>query len=109
MMKVFVYGTLKKGYSNHQFYMNDAKFIREATASGFSMVNGPGFPFAFKKKDSLIQGELYEIDETTLKQLDYLESYPSFYTRSEDGPEGSWIYHLDSKPTGKEITSWPSS
>ena len=43
MLKLFVYGTLKRGYRNHNQFCRGALEIREAQVRG-RLYDGPGFP-----------------------------------------------------------------
>ncbi len=43
MLKLFVYGTLKRGYGNHNRYCRGALDIRDAQVHG-RLYDGPGFP-----------------------------------------------------------------
>lgn len=43
MLKLFVYGTLKRGYRNHDQFCRGALEIREAQVRG-RLYDGPGFP-----------------------------------------------------------------
>jgi gamma-glutamylcyclotransferase (GGCT)/AIG2-like uncharacterized protein YtfP len=85
MHRVFVYGTLKRGFRNHRFLEN-AKFLGEAhTVAVYRMLDGL-FPVL---RDSgpdhrPVSGEVYEIDAPTLIALDDLESVASgMYDRIE--------------------------
>lgn len=71
-MKVFVYGTLLSGLSNSAL-LNDAKFIGEGTMSGvmYDLGSFPGVNYGL----GVIHGEVYDVDELTLGDLDYLEGY----------------------------------
>ena len=76
MTKVIVYGTLKR---NGRFsdYLREQKFIKRVNISGFKMYDsGYGFPFIVNGNDEtdMIYGELYEVDDRTLKTLDYVEN-----------------------------------
>jgi len=83
---LFVYGTLKKGFSNHH-YLKNATFLGAAkTAVPYPMIlKHKAFPYLIDKpnKGLYIQGELYKVDYQTLLILDELEGYPSHYTRHE--------------------------
>ena len=80
-MKVFVYGTLRKGDYNHIFLEN-SKFIKTVrTKPEWIFYDLGGFPAAVEGGDISILGELYEVDEYTLSKLDMLESHPEFYVR----------------------------
>lgn len=87
--KVFVYGTLKKGGSNHH-YLATAKFLGKAsTMSKWAMI-GEGMPYPYLLQPSSvsgkeIQGEVYEVDATTLQNLNVLEGVPYHYKQSMIG------------------------
>lgn len=73
--RVFVYGTLKRGLSNHR-YMAGQKFLGEArTAPLYRMVDCGGYPGMFTVEEGglSILGEVWEVDDGCRKQLDILE------------------------------------
>ena len=79
--KVFVYGTLKKGFGNHRF-LKGASFIGNARTMDHFALYESGLPFVIENEAvSTISGELYEVSEETLVRLDCLEGHPGFYTR----------------------------
>lgn len=84
-MKVFVYGTLKKGHGNHRVMeLSNGKFLAECETQydGFAMVHLGGFPGVIKTTDgTTIKGELYEVEH--LEALDALEGYPNLYYREQ--------------------------
>lgn len=81
-MKIFVYGTLRRGSYNH-YLLEDSPFIGNGrTVNGFTMVNMGGFPGVISGGDTSIVGELYEVNKETLAQLDRLEGHPDWYTRT---------------------------
>jgi gamma-glutamylcyclotransferase (GGCT)/AIG2-like uncharacterized protein YtfP len=74
-MRIFVYGTLKRGLSNHG-WMAGQQFIAEAqTESAYRMVDCGGYPgmFPVKLGGVSIQGEIWEVDEAGRQKLDVLE------------------------------------
>lgn len=78
MHRVFVYGTLKRGFRNHRF-LKTASFVGEAhTLTRFRMLDGR---FPVLRDTSVdpksIAGEAYDVDDETLKQLDDLEDIAS--------------------------------
>ena len=85
-MYVFVYGTLKRGFSNH-YFLEDAKFIAQATTKDkFPMVNIiKAYPYIINDAGNghNIEGELYKIDASILAKLDMLEGYPEHYDRQK--------------------------
>lgn len=84
-MKLFVYGTLKKGFGNHRL-LEGAKFLGEDTIPG-GMISLGGFPGWLGEGEGYTKGEVYEIDEEHLHATDRLEGYDirspdnSFYIR----------------------------
>jgi len=92
-MKIFVYGTLKKGFRNH-YLLQNAKFLCDYRLSGFVMGTfNNDFPFIIRK-DGIVYGELYEITPEILEDLDILEGHPDFYVRIliNDGTHEFYIY-----------------
>lgn len=90
---VFVYGSLKRGYSlNHVLYRS--LYISRATAGPeYTLLEGYAFPFLVERKGIGARGELYLVDDNTLDILDRIEGHPNFYERKkitvkdEDGIE----------------------
>jgi gamma-glutamylaminecyclotransferase len=84
-VRVFVYGTLKRGFENHRLLENSV-FVGEArTVTPYSMLDG-AFPVLRDRGEHCFQvsGELYEVDEPTLALLDELEDTASgLYERVE--------------------------
>ena len=95
MHKVFVYGTLKKGYPNHH-HLQGLKF-EEAEAEGFNLHASAYLPYAVPGNGT-IKGELYEITDAELDELDRLEGHPRFYMRIRTSVRASlerieaWLY-----------------
>lgn len=95
--KVFVYGSLKKGYGNHGVLSHShATLLQEdATSPIYDMIGMGGFPGVLPDGATSILGEVYEVD--CLEALDGLEGHPTFYKREvvtlSSGIE-AWIYIL---------------
>lgn len=84
--KVFVYGTLKEGYSNHTL-LKGSKFIGKATTKERFIMIGKdmSFPYILEQssKGKIITGEVYEVDYSTLLNLDRLEGNPYHYYKEK--------------------------
>ena len=80
---VFVYGTLKKGYSNHHFLL-DASFIGQGRTQNKYTMYADSIPYVCEQpQTSYIYGELYLVNDDILQALDQLEEHPFFYERKE--------------------------
>ena len=81
MKLIWVYGTLKRNHGNHQL-LEASTFLGKATSEPvFTMLHLGGFPGIIRGGETPISGELYEVDDDTLKRLDRLEGHPNFYRR----------------------------
>src|SRR6185369_16266286 len=82
-LKVFVYGTLKKGFGNHGV-LGKSKFIKKSTMFGV-LLNLGGYPGFLPKQTGMgVHGEVYEVpDLETLNALDLLEGHPYHYVRCQ--------------------------
>ena len=108
---VFVYGSLKQGYHNHEVisfdfdthtknkgydYLGKAK-----TVDKFAMYDMGSFPaISFDENGKQVSGELYAVDDATFDLLDTLEGYPEHYNRKlvkldVDEDIEAWIYFYD--------------
>lgn len=82
--RIFIYGTLKKGFYFHDDYLGEDKSeaLGPATASLNYSLYVDGMPHLIKEKtDKAVKGELYLVDEDVLNSLDYLEGHPVTYKR----------------------------
>jgi gamma-glutamylaminecyclotransferase len=82
---VFVYGTLKRGFSNHR-QLADQQFMGEArTEPGFSLFDLDGFPALFPSPDDRagVTGEVWSVDSAALRRLDAFEGlHEGMYRRA---------------------------
>ena len=95
---VFVYGTLKKGYSTHQL-LKLAELQSGGTTPGI-MLNLGAFPAIIEGR-ARVFGELYKVTPEILASLDRLEGHPHFYERKlkeifidSDTVINAWCYFL---------------
>ena len=80
-MKIFVYGTLRRHYNNN-ILLRDSEFLGYAKTEPKYSLAVSVIPYLIKGEDSVI-GEVYEVDDDVLKDLDSLEGHPTVYTRKE--------------------------
>lgn len=72
---LFVYGTLKRGCSNH-YYLAGQTFIGGArTPPGYRLYDFGGYPGIVAKTDDRdgVMGEIWSVDAAALQQLDHFE------------------------------------
>jgi len=80
-MRVFVYGTLKRGWHNHRL-LATAQFVGNATLDGTHVLLDAGFPVCMvHPQGATVTGEVYEVDGRTLANLDQLEGEGRMYHR----------------------------
>ena len=120
-MRVLVYGTLKRNYSNNRFLQN-AVFIGDDRVEGFMMKNA-GFPAAMPAPGSVITGEIWDIGNPTVDPVarrtlagcDMLEGYDpndkhnTFYVRQEVqtvGGENVYMY-VGQPQSFDDLPDWP--
>ena len=97
-IKLFVYGTLKRGRSNHVF-LSESTYLGEYHAGKDYALYVAGLPYMVKEiKGGGVVGELYNIDVRTLMSIDRLEGHPSFYKREE-----IWVYDTE---VGAEVKAY---
>ena len=82
---VFVYGTLKRGKRAHSL-LSRARFVGEGTVEGYEMYIVRDYPGIVRGKGK-VRGEVYEVDEETLRRLDEYEGVPLYYERVEETVE----------------------
>lgn len=99
--RVFVYGTLKAGHGNHEFYLSNdgVEYLGRCYIVGdYRMYTNGAFPMVVKGSSAdahrRIVGEVYSVDEDTLHGLDLLEGHPEWYRREkvETPFKKAWVY-----------------
>jgi gamma-glutamylcyclotransferase (GGCT)/AIG2-like uncharacterized protein YtfP len=105
-IRVFVYGSLKKGLGNHRL-LEKSKYLGRCFVEGrYKMLNLGGFPGLVQSgqfAETRIVGEVYQITEDTLRSLDWLEGHPRFYTRHKLATpwKNAWCYFLPDTYVGR--------
>ena len=96
--KVFVYGTLMRGRSNHRLLRN-MRFRGRAVVHGLGLYAvTPHYPGAVREPGSAVRGEIYEVDKPTLRALDRLEDNGQLYRRE--------IFPAVLEETGEIVEAW---
>lgn len=101
-MKVFVYGTLKKGYHNH-FMLKDSKFMGTGVIDDHTLIDSPYYPYAIERKGSEVFGQVYKVTKETMKRLDMLEGYPEYYNKKKvkatigKRKHNTYVYYISNK------------
>ncbi|MCC5858629.1 MAG: gamma-glutamylcyclotransferase [Ectothiorhodospiraceae bacterium] len=92
--RVFVYGTLRRGGSNHALIRHAPLLGECVTAPAYQMLDLGPFPGVVMPGEQAIVGEVYRVSPSMLRELDRLEDVPRLYRRERmDSPWGvSWIY-----------------
>lgn len=81
-VKVFVFGTLKRGYSNHVVLGGEHRLVGEAETTSCYRMYSAGFPVILADGDGhRVTGELYEVPPKQLIHLDRLEGEGRMYDR----------------------------
>ena len=80
-VRLFVYGSLLRGESNHSQLAGSPRLAEACTALGYSLVDLGEYPGLVTSRSGSVVGELYEVDRTTLKALDAFEGHPVLFVR----------------------------
>lgn len=78
-VKLFVYGTLMAGESNH-WWLKDAEFLGSDQLENARLFNLGAYPMLLKG-DGIVVGELYQVSLFSLQLLDRLEGHPDYFQR----------------------------
>jgi gamma-glutamylcyclotransferase (GGCT)/AIG2-like uncharacterized protein YtfP len=85
LTRIFIYGTLKKGFSNSSL-LNSSEYLGEdITVQRYPIFIDPsfGFPYLLSEegRGKFIKGEVYDVTDDTLKAMDIFEGSPDLYKR----------------------------
>lgn len=81
MTLVFVYGSLRRGQTNHRILEGSAMVATARTLGRFRLVDLGAYPALLPGGTTAVVGEVYEVDGPTLERLDRLEGHPHYYRR----------------------------
>ena len=81
MKRIFVYGTLKRGYPNNPL-LESSEFLGEAVTVPIYKMIGTSFPVIMPDPSGKpVAGEIYTVDDAALARLDRLEAEGRSYDR----------------------------
>lgn len=85
---LFVYGTLKRGCSNHGQLAGQSFIGIARTPPGYRLYDLGGYPAIVAKPDDTVGvlGEVWSVDDEALEQLDYFEGVHEGLYRREPLP-----------------------
>jgi len=106
---VFVYGSLMRGYHNHDVIAFDFEthdknkghdyYGKTKTVDKFKMYDMGSFPaISFDDNGHEVAGELYAVDDATLELIDMLEGFPNHYNRKQvelSNGATAWVYFYE--------------
>ncbi len=114
MAKVAVYGSLRKGLGNHNYFLKNAKYLGEfKTEPIYSLYSLGGYPGLKENGSTSVTMEVYEVNEQEAEAIDRLEGYSSnrqstFYDKeiinTPYGEAGVYIY-VNSIPENRLVKS----
>lgn len=114
LVKLFVYGTLRKGSKGHRYLLSANLLAENEKIYGLRMYDNGFYPFVIKvdNLDEFVVGEIYQIAENILPKLDHYEGTPSLYKRVYHEKKDLYLYlsqataldHLPIVPQGDWLT-----
>lgn len=87
-MRLFVYGTLRRGEPGHGLLRGATLLAEAITAPVFTLVDMGEYPALVEGGGTAVVGELYDVDEALLVDLDRYEDVPELYLRVEHAIAG---------------------
>lgn len=81
-MFLFVYGSLLSSNSHH-YLLKGCQFVGKAILYNFGLYRVSWYPAIVPKENSKVLGEVYDVDENTLRKIDEFEDEGKLYKRQE--------------------------
>ena len=82
MYNIFVYGTLMRGERANS-YLSAAKYVGEFRLKDYALYNLGWFPGIRPMSGSCVYGEVYEVSQKMLREMDRYEGEGYLYHRTE--------------------------
>jgi gamma-glutamylcyclotransferase (GGCT)/AIG2-like uncharacterized protein YtfP len=80
-VRLFVYGSLKRGFPHHDALRGTPFEGPACTVEGFCLVIQGEYPALVRGGTGCVQGELYRVTDELLVELDRFEGCPDLYYR----------------------------
>ncbi|WP_035512600.1 gamma-glutamylcyclotransferase [Halalkalibacillus halophilus] len=117
---LFVYGTLQRHERNHHWLEGANMVAEQAWTNGKLIATGKDFPGLINDEETIVYGELYEVDEEILTRIDQLEGniegrsnflYDRFVedVRTDFGTFQAYVHSIEEPEHGYELlntTDW---
>ena len=96
-----VYGTLKKGYNNYNWYLDKSRYVGAGKTQDKYPLIISGLPYLINEKGRghNVEIDVFKVSDSVFKDIDGLESHPTWYRREkipikmEDGSiVMAWVY-----------------
>ena len=113
-IRVFVYGSLKRGCGNHSI-LEKAEYLGRCTLRGkYQMLNlkyYPGLVCNSQIDNNAVLGEVYKVTKEQLDVLDMIEGHPDYYCRTKVTTpwKSAWCYFLPDAYIGRSPPVDPTS
>jgi gamma-glutamylcyclotransferase (GGCT)/AIG2-like uncharacterized protein YtfP len=82
-VRLFVYGSLKRGFPNERELAMAVFERRVATARGHALYDLGAYPALVREGYGVVHGELYRVPRAALRRLDEFEGCPDLYQVDE--------------------------
>jgi len=82
MTRVFVYGTLLRGEKNHHVLRSSPCLGVGRTEPAYTLVSLGSIPAMTRGGTTSVTGEIFEVTDEVLADLDRLEGHPDWYKRT---------------------------
>ncbi len=116
MHRIFVYGSLMQGQSNHGLLAGSRSGGPARTLPRYTLLDLGEFPGLLAGGTTAVSGEVYEVSAAVLAELDRLEEHPNVYERlpvalASGEPAQAYLLQPRRRRGAPEIGSgrWPPS
>lgn len=114
---LFVYGTLMRGQPAHGLLAGQTFLGGAVTAPGHRLIDLGSYPGLIEVagSDSAVYGEVWEVDDARLAELDDYEGAPDLFARrpitirDRAGPAEAYFYNRPLPPACRGGSRWPFS